>query len=90
MELDKFLENFREQIDTIDYEIIYLLSRRFALVEQIWNIKKEKWENVFQPKRWDFLLKNLLEEAKEKNVNSELVKKIWEEIHKESLNIEKK
>lgn len=90
MELDKFLENFREQIDTIDYEIIYLLSRRFALVEQIWNIKKEKWENVLQPKRWDNLLKNLLEEAKEKNVNSELVKKIWEEIHKESLNIEKK
>ncbi len=89
MELDKFLENFREQIDTIDYEIIYLLSRRFALVEQIWNIKKEKWENVLQPKRWDNLLKNLLEEAKEKNVNSELVKKIWEEIHKESLNIEK-
>lgn len=90
MELDKFLENFREQIDTIDYEIIYLLSRRFALVEQIWNIKKEKWENVLQPKIWDNLLKNLLEEAKEKNVNSELVKKIWEEIHKESLNIEKK
>ena len=90
MELDKFLENFREQIDTIDYEIIYLLSRRFALVEQIWNIKKEKWENVLQPKIWDNLLKNLLEEAKEKNVNSELIKKIWEEIHKESLNIEKK
>jgi len=35
MELDKLLENFREQIDTIDNEIIYLLSRRFALVEQI-------------------------------------------------------
>jgi len=35
MELDDLLKNYREQIDTIDIEIIYLLSRRFALVEEI-------------------------------------------------------
>jgi chorismate mutase len=35
MELDKLLETFRDQIDTIDIEIIYLLSRRFELVKQI-------------------------------------------------------
>jgi len=41
MELDEYLKNFREQIDTLDHEIIYLLSRRFTLVEQIGKIKKE-------------------------------------------------
>ena len=90
MELDTLLENFREQIDTIDYEIIYLLSRRFALVEQIWNVKKDMWENALQPKRWNDLLEKLLEEAKEMWVNQNLIKNIWEQIHKESLNIEKK
>ncbi len=87
--LEEYLKNFREQIDTIDNEMIYLLSRRFALVEQIWIIKRDMWGNPLQPKRWEELLENLLEEAKEKNVNKELVKTIWEAIHKESLNIEK-
>jgi len=89
MQLDKFLENFREQIDTIDHEIIYLLSRRFALVEQIWNIKKELNVSALQEKRWEQLMNNLLEEAKERNVNSDLVTKIWKLIHEESLKIEK-
>jgi len=89
MELDKFLENFREQIDTIDHEIIYLLSRRFALVKQIWNIKKELNISALQEKRWEQLMNNLLEEAKERNVNSDLVTKIWKLIHEESLKIEK-
>jgi len=41
MELDELLVSFRNQIDTIDEEIIYLLSRRFELVKQIGNIKKD-------------------------------------------------
>ena len=89
MELDNYLKNFREQIDTLDYEIIYLLSRRFALVEQIWKIKKDLWEEALQQNRWNELMSNLLEEAREKNVPEELVKNIWNEIHKHSLNIEK-
>ena len=89
MELDDLLKNYREQIDTIDTEIIYLLSRRFSLVEEIWNIKKENWEKPLQSKRWNSLLNNLLLEAEDKNVNKDLIKNIWELIHKESLKIEK-
>ena len=88
MELDKLLETYRDQIDTIDLEIIYLLSRRFLLVEQIWKIKKEAWENALQPQRWEYILNNLYLEADDRNVNRELVKEIWELIHKESLKIE--
>jgi chorismate mutase len=35
MENKELLENFREQIDTLDAEIIYLLSRRFKIVNEI-------------------------------------------------------
>jgi chorismate mutase len=34
-------------------------------------------------------MSNLLKEADNRHVNKELVKTIWEEIHKESLKIEK-
>ena len=89
MDLDNLLKNYREQIDTIDMEIIYLLSRRFWLVEQIWKIKKETWDNPLQAKRWEELLNNLYEEANKRNVDKNLVKIIWEAIHKQSLKIEK-
>lgn len=89
MELDELLKNYRTQIDTIDEEIIYLLSRRFSLVEQIWIIKKENWEKSLQPKRWDELLNNLYLEADDKNIDRNFVKNIWELIHKEALKIEK-
>jgi len=89
MKLDEYLKNFREQIDTLDNEIIYLLSRRFTLVEQIWKIKKDLWEEALQKKRWEQLMANLLEEARDRNVPEELVKKIWNEIHNHSLKIEK-
>jgi chorismate mutase len=41
MSFDVLLENYRNQIDTLDFEIIYLLSRRFQIVNEIGNIKKE-------------------------------------------------
>lgn len=84
----EILENFRNQIDTIDEEIIYLLSRRFEIVKQIWIIKKENNISTLQKWRWEELLNNIIQEAKDKWINPELVIKIWEEIHKESLRLE--
>lgn len=84
----EILENFRNQIDTIDEEIIYLLSRRFEIVKQIWKIKKENNISPLQIDRWQKIINNLVEEAKDKWINEELVIKIWEEIHKESLKLE--
>lgn len=82
------LENFRNQIDTIDEEIIYLLSRRFEIVKQIWKIKKENNITPLQIDRWQKVINNLIEEAKDKWINEKLVIKLWEEIHKESLILE--
>ena len=89
MELDELLVSFRNQIDTIDEEIIYLLSRRFELVKQIGNIKKDCWEKALQPKRWEEVLENLYSEAEDKWVSKQLVKEMWTSIHNEALKIEK-
>ncbi len=89
MNLDELLLSFRNQIDTIDEEFIYLLSRRFELVKQIGKIKKDNWEEALQPKRWEEVLENLYSEADDKWVSRELVKEMWTAIHKEALRIEK-
>ena len=89
MNLDELLTSFRNQIDTIDEEIIYLLSRRFELVKQIGKIKKDLWEEALQPKRWEEVIENLYSEADDKWVSREIVKAIWNSIHDEALRIEK-
>lgn len=89
MENSEILKTYRDQIDTIDSEVIYLLSRRFEIVKQIWILKKELDMAPLQPERWQEVLNNLKEDAKEHWVNENLIEDIWNRIHKESLNLEK-
>lgn len=89
MEHPELLKNYREQIDSLDKELLYLLSRRFELVKQIWIIKKENQVQILQPERWNSLLNENIEVWKELWLSEQIVKDIWNRIHKESLEIEK-
>jgi chorismate mutase len=52
----ELLQQFRDQVKTIDLEIIYLLSRRFENVKQIGLLKKELDLETHQEDRWKQLL----------------------------------
>ncbi len=90
MEYNELLKIYRYQIDTLDKELIHLLSRRFEIVEQIWIIKKENNVEPLQADRWEQLLKDNIEMGKELMVSESFIRDVWELIHKESLRIEKK
>lgn len=81
----EILDIFRTQIDTLDIEIIDLLSRRFQIVEQIWELKKQEWIPALQPDRWEKLLESLKVEAGERWVSPEFIEELWNVIHKEAL-----
>ncbi len=87
---EELIKHYRDWIDTLDRELIYLLARRFDYVKEIWKIKKEVWvDNPLDAARWQKVLENIRKEAKNKWVSEELIEKIWNEIHKEALIIEK-
>lgn len=90
MEYNELLKIYRYQIDTLDKELIHLLSRRFEIVEQIWIIKKENNVEALQTDRWEQLLKDNIEMGKELMVSESFIRDVWELIHSESLRIEKK
>jgi len=48
MKYEELLQHYRDQIDTIDLEMIYLLSRRFEIVKQIGLLKKEDNKSPLQ------------------------------------------
>lgn len=90
MQQKKILKNFREQIDSLDREILYLLFRRFTLVSEIWKLKKEIWMQILQKNRWEQVLKNKIEIWNEYWLKKEFIENIWNNIHNEALEIEKK
>jgi chorismate mutase len=89
MEYSELLKNYREQINTLDKELLYLFHRRFEIVKQIWILKKENSIETLQPDRWKKLLTENILVWEELWLNKEFVEDIWLRIHKESLDIEK-
>ena len=56
MEYNELLKIYRDQINTIDKELIYLLARRFQIVNEIGLIKKENNISVLQKEIFEKLL----------------------------------
>jgi len=82
------LQNYRDQIDTLDKELLYLFYRRFELVKQIWTIKKEEGIAILQADRWKKLLEENIEVWEEMWLSREFITSIWNKIHEKSLEIE--
>lgn len=83
------LEKYRNELDQTDKEIINLLAKRFEIVKKIWEYKKENNIWILQQWRWEQVLENRKEIAKELWVNENLIEYIWNLIHEEALRLEK-
>lgn len=89
MENKELLKIYRDQIDTLDKELIYLFFRRFEIVKQIWLVKKQEKIEPLDNNRWQTLLNENLEVSREFWLKDEFIIDIWNRIHSESLSIEK-
>lgn len=82
------LQTFRRQIDDIDLQILEMLARRMALVEQIGYLKKEHDITILQIRRWNSIYKDRMLRASELGLNPGFLKKMLELVHKESIHIQ--
>jgi chorismate mutase len=88
MKTDNLLINYRSQIDTLDKELLELLSRRFEIVKQVWIYKKQNNIKPLQTNRWNELLKEKIEVWEFLWLKEVFIVDIWNRIHKEALKIE--
>lgn len=84
-DFQKQLSIFRENIDTIDSELIKLLGKRMQIVEEIGKFKKSQKVTVFQPSRWEEILKSRVDEAAKYNLSPAFMKQIYQFIHEEAV-----
>lgn len=83
------LQNYRNNIDQIDTQIIELLAKRFEVVKKVWEYKKKNNLPPLQLERWQQVLFSKKELAKQYWINPDFIEKIWNEIHDYALYLEK-
>ncbi|MBV6439602.1 MAG: 3-deoxy-7-phosphoheptulonate synthase [Haliscomenobacteraceae bacterium CHB4] len=79
------IENFRQQIDELDEEIIHLIARRMHLVREIGYVKKDKNVAILQPERWRALAEACRRRADKNELSREFTNLFLEAIHQEGI-----
>ena len=86
----KHLTLLREDIDNIDNDIINMLAARMERVKEIGRYKQKCNVAVFQPERWNEILKSRMELGRDKNLSSAFIEKLYQLVHEESFNQQEK
>lgn len=82
------LLKYRDEIDTIDNELLALFAKRFAVVKKIGEYKKEKGLPIIDKSREEAKILSLSEKAKAYTIDSAFVTKIWQTIFQKAYTLE--
>ncbi|EPE37307.1 T-protein [Candidatus Photodesmus katoptron] len=79
------LNKLRNQIDTIDQQVLNLLSKRFFLVKKICRFKHKYGLPFYSPDREAFILKERSDEAIKLGLSPQFIRDILSQIINESM-----
>jgi len=79
------LEILRSQIDSIDQQMLELLSQRMGIVEEIGNYKSKNEVTILQLRRWEKIMSTRIKLGKKLGLTEDFVKKLLQLVHKESI-----
>ncbi|HEC43883.1 MAG TPA: 3-deoxy-7-phosphoheptulonate synthase [Bacteroides sp.] len=80
------LGELREEIDTLDDQIIDIFETRMKIADQIGQYKKSYNVAILQSKRWDSILNKRLDMGYKKGLSNEFITRVFRAIHQESIN----
>ncbi len=80
------LGELRSIINILDDQILVTLEQRMKVAEKIGRYKKENNITIFQSKRWEEIISNMIEKGEQKGLEKETINKIFKAIHQESIN----
>lgn len=88
-EFQSNLESLRNQIDSIDYQLIEMIGERMKIVENIGKYKKDNNLTILQIKRWTNILESRRELALKIGLSEKFIHTMLKLIHEESIRIQK-
>ncbi len=84
------LKELRGKIDKVDDDLIALLGKRMALVDEIGESKKENNVTILQVGRYEKILNDRVNKGEDENLSPDFVKDIFEFIHQNSIKRQEK
>lgn len=82
------LDSLRRQIDSLDKQILQLLGKRMDVVRKVGKHKLDHGIPPLDEKRWQHVLESKLLLAQKLGLDQDMVKDIYERIHKAALKSE--
>lgn len=79
------IDDLRHKIDELDNDLIKLLGQRMAVSEKIGEYKKRNNIAILQTSRWNEILDQTMEKAKQHGLSKECMNVILRAIHQESI-----
>ena len=87
---DEALEMLREQVDSLDGQLIHIIGERFRLTDTIGRRKKELNLTSLQPGRWQEVLDKAVAAGSGEGLNPDFVKELFSLIHEHSVSSQDK
>jgi len=85
LEFNSTLEQLRAIIDHQDEQLVNILRERMTIVEQIGLLKEAQNITILQPDRWNEIFNTRTEWAQKHELSEDLVLRIFQLIHQESI-----
>lgn len=79
------LETLRNKIDSIDQQMLELLSQRMKVVEEIGKYKSKNEVTIFQLRRWEKIVSTRVKLGLKIGLTEDFIKKLLQLVHKESI-----
>ncbi|MBA3723473.1 MAG: chorismate mutase [Candidatus Levybacteria bacterium] len=90
MDKKYILEQMRHEIDVADKKLLEALAERMEVVKKVGLYKKERDILPLDPKRWQEVLEDKLAKGNDLDLSQDLVREIYEKIHKHALILEER
>ena len=84
------LMSLREQIDSLDGEILHLLAERMSVAESIGRIKRDNDVRILQSLRWESIAERTLARSASLGLSIDFLQTLLDAIHVESINHQNK
>lgn len=85
MSFSRCIETLRQRIDSLDGQMLELISQRMKIAEEIGRFKLQQNVTIFQVSRFEQIIHDRLEQAEILGIKHEFVKNLLEMVHKESI-----
>lgn len=82
--LDIF-ESFRSKIDSIDFQLLELLSQRMKVVEDMGGYKSHNNISILQLRRWKQIIETRIDYGTKLGLDNDFIKQVLQLIHDESI-----